>query len=91
MSDKDGHLLDEKVMRFYGVPVVVCEEHHRMSKLYCDIEDSIEELVKAIDDPMAVTLANQMRAVLKTIDNYVPHKWPNELFGPKKEDKEGKK
>jgi len=26
--------------------------------------------------------------VLKTIDNYVPHKWPNELFGPKKEDKE---
>ena len=78
-----GSFLDLTVYENYGLGVVVCEEHYKMSDAH-ERMNSMAGWLQSQDDEASKELYKDFCDILRKIDSYIPKKWPKELFGPEK-------
>ena len=80
-------LIDECVYDQYGCGVEVCKDHYRVLSLVSSMTSVADWLMKHPENPDAEPLRQKMIAFKQELDRFMAKQWPEELFGPKKEDK----
>lgn len=81
-------LIDENVYDQYGVGVVVCRDHNNFLHIVYGMNACADWLMKHPENPDAEPLRQKMIAFKQELDKFMAKQWPDELFGPKKEEKE---